>query len=181
MTDQELARALKDAALLEGEFTLRSGRKSKYYLDKYLFETRPELLRELAQRFARFVNEGVDRIAGAELGGIALAAATALATGKPFVIVRNSKKADYGTGKLIEGRLEKGERVLLVEDICTSGGQAVEACKTLAEAGARVVGLVVTIDREEGGRAAVEAAGIRFDTLFTTRDLGVEIPKQHPA
>ncbi len=177
MTDAELAQALRNAALLEGDFTLRSGRKSKYYLDKYLFETRPELLRELGKRFAKFVDDTVDRIAGAELGGIALAAATALETGKPFVIVRNSKKADYGTGKLIEGRLEKGERVLLVEDICTSGGQAIEACKTLKEAGAEVVGLVVTIDRQEGGREAVERAGIRFDTLFTTADLGVQIPK----
>ena len=177
MTDMELAQALRAAALLEGDFTLRSGRKSKYYLDKYLFETRPELLRELAKRFARFVTGDVDRIAGAELGGIALAAATSLETGKPFVIVRNSKKADYGTGKLIEGALEKGERVLLVEDIATSGGQAIEACKMLVEAGATVAGVIVTIDRQEGGREAIEAAGHRFDALFTTADLGVQIPK----
>jgi orotate phosphoribosyltransferase len=177
MTDTELAQALRAAALLEGDFTLRSGRKSKYYLDKYLFETRPGLLRELGQRFARFVTDDVDRIAGAELGGIALAAATSLETGKPFVIVRNSKKADYGTGKLIEGALEKGERVLLVEDIATSGGQAIEACKTLAEAGATVAGVIVTIDRQEGGREAIEAAGHRFEALFTTADLGVQIPK----
>src|SRR5512142_452499 len=96
MTHPELAAALKAAALLEGDFTLRSGRKSKYYLDKYLFETRPELLRELAIRFAKFVTPEVDRVAGAELGAIALAAATALETGKPFVIVRNAKKAGYG-------------------------------------------------------------------------------------
>jgi len=136
-----------------------------------------ELLSELAQRYARFVSADVDRIAGAELGGIALAAATSLQTGKPFVIVRNSKKAGYGTGKLIEGRLERGERVLLVEDIATSGGQAIEACKTIAEAGATVAGVVVAIDRQEGGREAVEAAGLRFEALFTTSDLGVTIPK----
>jgi len=177
MTDPQLAQALRAAALLEGDFTLRSGRKSKYYLDKYLFETQPELLRELAVRFARYVTDQVDRIAGAELGGIALAAATALQTGKPFVIVRNSKKAGYGTGKLIEGRLEKGERVLLVEDIATSGGQALEACRVLEEAGASVVGVVVTIDRQEGGRAAIESAGRRFEALFTAADLGIQIPK----
>ncbi len=177
MTDPELAQALRAAALLEGDFTLRSGRKSKYYLDKYLFETQPALLRELAARFAKFVTAEVDRVAGAELGAIALAAATSLETGKPFVIVRNAKKAGYGTGKLIEGQLEKGERVLLVEDVCTSGGQAIEACKTLQDAGAKVVGIVVTIDRQEGGRDAVESAGYRFDALFTTEDLGVRIPK----
>jgi len=173
MTDPELARALRAAALLEGDFTLRSGRKSKYYLDKYLFETQPDLLRELARRFAKYVTSEVDRIAGAELGAIALAAATALETGKPFVIVRNAKKAGYGTGKLIEGRLERGERVLLVEDIATSGGQAIEACQTLKNAGAIVTGVVVTIDRQEGGRQAIEAAGLRFEALFTTADLGI--------
>jgi len=177
MTDGELARALRNAALLEGDFTLRSGRKSKYYLDKYLFETQPDLLRELARRFAKFVTPEVDRIAGAELGGIALAAATALETGKPFVIVRNAKKAGYGTGKLIEGRLERGERVLLVEDVATSGGQAIEACKVLQEAGAKVTAVVVTIDRQEGGREAVQAAGHRFEALFTTSDLGVQLPR----
>ncbi len=173
MTDAELAQALKRAALLEGEFTLRSGRKSRYYLDKYLFETQPELLRELAERFARFADDAVDRIAGAELGAVALAAAASLATGKPFVIVRNSKKADYGTGKLIEGKLERGERVLLVEDIATSGGQAVEAARTLGSAGAVVERIVAVIDRQEGARQAVEAAGYRFDSLFTTADLGI--------
>ncbi len=173
MTDPELAGALRAAALLEGDFTLRSGRKSKYYLDKYLFETQPTLLRELGRRFARFVTPDVDRIAGAELGAIALAAATALEADRPFVIVRNAKKAGYGTGKLIEGRLQPGERVLLVEDVATSGGQVIEACKTLRDAGATVVAVVVTIDRQEGAREAITAAGLRFEALFTTADLGI--------
>ena len=173
MTDSELAQALRAAAYLEGDFTLRSGKKSKYYLDKYLFETQPELLRELGKRFARHVHDGIDRIAGAELGAIALAAATALETGKPFVIVRNSKKADYGTGKLIEGTLEKGERVLVVEDICTSGGQAIEAMNVLTDAGAIVDKLVVVIDRQEGGQQKVEQAGFAFEALLTSADLGI--------
>jgi len=174
MTDQELAQALKNAALLEGDFTLRSGRKSKYYLDKYLFETRPELLRALGKRFAKFVHDGIDRIAGAELGAIALAAATSLETGRPFVIVRNAKKAGYGTGKLIEGKLEPGERVLLVEDVATSGGQAIEAIKTLRNAGATVDRIVVVIDRMEGAREAIEATELPFDALFTTADFGIK-------
>jgi len=173
MTDPELAQALKAAALLEGEFTLRSGRKSRYYLDKYLFETQPALLRELARRFARYVTETVDRVAGAELGAVALATATALETDKPFVIVRNSRKAGYGTGKLIEGRLNPGDRVLLVEDVCTSGGQALEAVRALREAGAIVETVAVAIDRQEGGRETLEAAGLRFAALFTSADLGI--------
>ena len=175
MNDADLAAALREAAYLEGDFTLRSGKKSKYYLDKYLFETKPDLLRELAKRFARFVTADIDRIAGAELGGIALACAAALETGKPFVIVRNSKKADYGTGKLIEGRLEPGERVLLVEDIATSGGQAIEACKTLESAGVTVAGVVVVIDRLEGGKQKIQEAGYACDCLFTSEDMGVGV------
>ena len=132
------------------------------------------MLRELGRRFARFVDDSIDRIAGPELGAIALAAATALETGKPFVIVRNSKKADYGTGKLIEGQLETGERVLVVEDIVTSGGQAIEAMKVLTEAGAKVDRLVAVIDRLEGGREKVEAAGFQFDSLLTAADLGIK-------
>jgi len=173
MDTPTLAAEIRSTALLEGEFTLRSGRKSRYYLDKYLFETQPHLLRALALRLAAFVTPDVQRIAGAELGGIALAAATSLETGIPFVIVRNARKADYGTGKLIEGRLEAGERVVLVEDIATSGGQAVEAVKTLRGAGAVVDTVVVVIDRQEGGRAVVEAAGCRFEALFTREDLGI--------
>jgi orotate phosphoribosyltransferase len=175
MSDPELAQALRAAALLEGDFTLRSGRKSKYYLDKYLFETQPALLREIARRLARYA-ASADRIAGAELGGIALAAAASLETGKPFVIVRNSKKAGYGTGKLIEGRLAPGERVLLVEDIATSGGQALEAVQTLRAAGALVDTVVATIDRQEGARATIEAADLKFEALFTTADLGIQKP-----
>lgn len=173
MTDAQLARALREAAYLEGDFTLRSGRRSRYYLDKYLFETRPELLRELALRFAALTPPHIDRIAGAELGGVALAAATSLTIDKPFVIVRNSRKADYGTGKLIEGRLDPGDRVLLVEDIATSGGQSIEAMKTLAAAGARVDGVVAVIDRQEGARENVEAAGYRFEAILTAGDLGI--------
>lgn len=173
MTNQELAEALKKTALLEGEFTLRSGRKSRYYLDKYLFETQPTLLRELAKRFAQYADERIDRIAGAELGAVALATATALETGKPFVIVRNAKKVGYGTGKLIEGKLEAGERVLLVEDVATSGGQAIEAVKTLRDAGATVDRIVVAIDRLEGARESIESAGLHFESLFTTADFGI--------
>jgi orotate phosphoribosyltransferase len=176
MNDQELAQALKEAALLEGEFTLRSGRKSRYYLDKYLFETQPQLLAELARRFARYAGD-VDRIAGAELGGIPLATAAALETGKPFVLVRNSKKVGYGTGKLLEGRIAEGERVLLVEDVVTSGGQAVEAIKSLRHEGAQVVRIVVVLDREQGGKEAIEELGVPFTALFTPADMGIDFSK----
>ncbi len=172
MDKAELARRIKEVAYLEGDFLLRSGRRSKYYLDKYLFETEPEILAELGRRLADRVGAHVDKIAGAELGAVPLAAATSMACGKPYVIVRNKKK-DYGTSKPIEGRLEKGDVVLLVEDVVTTGGQLLEAAKTLEEAGAKIERIVAVIDRGEGGRENIEAAGHSFESILTKSDLGI--------
>ncbi|HOW70948.1 MAG TPA: orotate phosphoribosyltransferase [Phycisphaerae bacterium] len=173
MQDQELYQAISSAALLRGEFTLRSGRKSKYYLDKYLFEAQPVILRELGERFAKYVGRSTTRIAGAELGGVALAASTSMASGLPFVIVRNAKKG-YGTQKMYEGKIDAGDRVLLVEDIATTGGQVLEAAKTLKEAGAIVERIVAVIDRQEGARENIEGGGFEFAALMTKTDLGID-------
>lgn len=172
MTKAELAKRIAEVSLLRGEFTLRSGRKSNYYLDKYRFETQPDVLIELGRMFAAHVHSRIDRIAGAELGAVSLAAAASMASGKPFVIVRNQKK-DYGTSKLVEGILKPGERVLIVEDVLTTGGQVIEAARSLKDAGAVVDRIVAVIDRMEGARANIEQAGYAFEALFTTQDLGV--------
>ena len=172
METSELIRRICDAALLHGTFTLRSGRVSNYYLDKYLFETQPEILRELGERFAGYVDDSIDRLAGAELGGIPLVTAAAMATGKPSVLIRNQKKG-YGTAKQIEGVLNPGDRVLFVEDVVTSGGQVLEGAQVLQDAGAEVVKIVAVIDREEGGRENIGAAGFEFASLFTKTDLGI--------
>lgn len=176
----DLARRIADASLLRGEFTLRSGRKSSYYLDKYLFSTQPAVLRELGVLFAERVaaiarEEGapIARLAGAELGGIPLVAAASLETGLPSIFIRNAKKG-YGTAKQLEGKLEPGDRVVFVEDVATTGGQALEAVGVLREAGADVRAIVCTIDRQEGARENVEAAGVRFEALFTKADLGID-------
>jgi len=173
MTRDELAKRIAEVSLLRGEFTLRSGRKSNYYLDKYRFETQPDVLVELGKLFAAKISPGVDRIAGAELGAVSLAAAASLACGKPFVIIRNQKK-DYGTSKLIEGILNAGETVAIVEDVLTTGGQVLEAAKTLKDAGAKIDRIIAVIDRQEGARAAIESAGYVFESLFTTTDLGIK-------
>ena len=172
MTREQLAKRIADVSLLRGEFTLRSGRKSSYYLDKYLFETHPDVLAELGRMFAERLTPAVQRIAGAELGAVALAASTAMASGKPFVIIRNQKK-DYGTSKLVEGKLEPGETVMIVEDVLTTGGQVIEAAKTLKDAGAKIEKIVAVIDRLEGARENIESAGYVYESLFTTKDLGV--------
>ncbi len=171
MTTEQLTARIRETAYLEGDFTLRSGAKSKYYLDKYLFETQPDILAELGRRFAAYAGD-VDVIAGPELGAVCLAAAASLASGKPCVLVRNAKKG-YGTGNVIEGKLPAGARVLLVEDIITSGGQVIEAGRALTNAGAKVVRIVGTIDRLQGGRANIEQAGFAFETLLTREDLGI--------
>lgn len=177
MTREQLALAIAECALLRGTFTLRSGRTSSYYLDKYLFSTHPEILVHLgvlfSERVASYPGEPVVRLAGAELGGIPLVTAASLRSGLPCLFVRNAKKG-YGTAKQLEGRVERGDRVVLLEDVATTGGQALEAVGVLREAGAEVVGIIATIDRQEGARENVEAAGIRFDALFTKADLGIE-------
>ena len=173
MDKQELARRIKAVAYLEGDFVLRSGRRSKYYMDKYLFETQPDILAELGELFAaRVAASGADVIAGPELGAVALAAATSLASGKPFAIVRKAKK-DYATGKLVEGTPVAGKNVLLVEDIGTTAGAALEAADTLRQAGANILGLCFVINREEGAQENVEKAGYKFEALFNKADLGL--------
>lgn len=173
MNQPPLAQRIADLALLRGSFTLRSGRTSSYYLDKYRFSTEPDVLREIGRMFADRIPQGVNRLAGAELGGIPLVTAASLASGLPTVFVRNAKK-DYGTARQLEGALEPGDRVMIVEDVCTSGGQVLEAANAIEAAGAAVDLILATIDRQEGARETIEQAGYAFDALFTKADLGVD-------
>lgn len=173
MTREELIKRIKETAYLEGDFVLRSGKKSKYYLDKYLFETCPDILKALGKEFARYVTDDVTLIAGAELGGVALAATTAMETGKNWVIIRNTKKV-YGTGKLIEGSLNNNDVVLLVEDVATTGGQVLEAAKIIGKTGAKVKKIVAVIDRKQGAGENIAAAGYEFESLLTKDDLGIK-------
>ncbi len=172
MTHQEIAGRIAQVALLRGTFTLRSGRTSHYYLDKYLFSTQPDILRQLGTMFAQRVSPGINKLAGAELGGIPLVTAASLASGLPCVFIRNQKK-EYGTAKQLEGKLERGDGVLLVEDVWTRGGQELQVGKVIESQGARVVKIVATIDRQEGAREAIEQGGYVFEALFTKADLGV--------
>src|SRR5438876_7791865 len=148
LTDAELGVALRDHVYLEGDFVLRSGRRSRYYLDKYRFETRPDLLGPLGERIAQVVAEHdpeAVRLAGPELGAVPLTAAASLASGLPFLIVRKEAKA-YGTGNRLEGVFEEGELACLVEDVVTSGGAAVESVEALREAGIEVRHAVCVVD-----------------------------------
>jgi orotate phosphoribosyltransferase len=173
VNDTELARLIREHAYLEGDFLLRSGKRSRYYLDKYRFETRPDVLGPIGERLgARALEVAPDaaRIAGPELGAIALAAAASLSSGLPFLIVRKEAKA-YGTERRLEGVFEPGEEVCLVEDVVTSGGAAAEAIDVLREAGLQCRVAVCVVDREEGGADALARKAVRLHALFRASDV----------
>jgi orotate phosphoribosyltransferase len=168
----ELAGDLVEAAYLEGDFVLSSGARSRFYFDKYLFETKPSILRRLATHLAALVPHDTDRICGPELGAVALATALSLETGLPFVIARRGAK-EYSTGRSIEGELEPGDRVVVVEDVVTSGAQAIRAAQAVVDAGASVLAIIAVIDRGQGGPEAIAEAGFDFRALFDREQLGV--------
>ena len=172
MDIEDVASRIKETAVLHGQFTLRSGRTSSYYIDKYLFSTRPDILRELGRLFTERIPEGTTGLAGAELGGIPLVTTACMSSGIPCIFIRNSRK-EYGTSKQMEGQLEDGDSVVILEDVATTGGQAIEAASIIKEAGGTVSMIISVIDRLEGARENIEAEGIRFESLFTTRDLGL--------
>ena len=178
MTREELARRVAERALLRGEFVLRSGRRSTVYLDKYRFETDPELLAPLAEQLAalgREVAPGVDLLAGPELGAVPLVTAVALQTGTPFVIVRSQAK-EYGTANRLEGVCGAGDRVLLIEDVVTSGGAALSAIEALRAAELEVSAALCVLDRGEGGIEQLAAAGVQLHPLFDREALGMPAP-----
>jgi orotate phosphoribosyltransferase len=180
MNRTQLAEAISSACVLRGTFTLRSGRTSNYYIDKYLFSTKADILKALGELFAteiaaveKATGKTVARLAGAELGGIPLVTTACMSTGKPCIFVRNAKK-EYGTAKQMEGRLDKGDTVVFVEDVATTGGQALEAVKVLQDLGANVLCVIATIDRQEGATENMAKAGVPFRALFTKTDLGIK-------
>ncbi len=178
MNDADLKAALVEHAYLEGDFLLRSGRRSRYYLDKYRFETQPELLGVLGERIASAVKElepDAIRLACPVLGAVVLAASASMASGLPFVIVRDEAK-DYGTANRIEGAFEQGERVCLIEDVVTSGGALTEAVEALREAGLECRTAVCIVDREEGGVDALARLGVRLEPLFRASELLTDAP-----
>jgi len=169
----DLAERVRAAAYLEGDFRLRSGRRSSFYLDKYRFETRPDLLRDLGRELAervRTLEPDAVRLAGPELGAVALVAAASLSSDLPFVIVRKEAKG-YGTANRIEGPWASGERVVLVEDVVTSGGAALAAVEALRGVGLVCDTVVCVVDRDEGGAAAMAAASVRLSSLLDARAL----------
>jgi len=170
VTDSSLARQVRDVSRLTGEFVLRSGRTATEYFDKYQFESDPVLLDKLAEQMAVLIPEGTEVLAGLEMGGIAVVTALGRHANLPCAFVRKQAK-QYGTARLAEGAEVAGRRVLVVEDVVTSGGQVVISTNDLRKLGAHVDHALCVIDRQEGGAQALAAEGIMLRALLTRADL----------
>ncbi len=170
MTRENLSTAIYDVAHLRGEFLLRSGITSTEYFDKYQFESDPRILKVIAEKLAALVPDGTEILAGLEMGGLAIVAALSAHTGIPAVFVRKKAK-EYGTCKLAEGPPVAGKRVLIVEDVITSGGQVITSGEDLRQLGALTDHVICVIDREQGGRAKLRDAGFELLALFTMTEL----------
>jgi orotate phosphoribosyltransferase len=169
MANTELIEALKAAdAVRFGEFELSHGGTSNYYVDKYLFETDPHCLQLVAEAFADRVDD--ETLAGVALGAVPLVAVTSVETGRPYVVVRKRAK-EYGTANRIEGRFEAGERVVVLEDIATTGRSALDAVEALRDAGVVVDRVLVVVDREEGARELLAAHDVELEALVTASEL----------
>lgn len=166
MTREELAREIYNTAHLTGTFLLRSGATSHEYFDKYLFESTPHLLAEIARHLHPMIPPGTEVLAGLEMGGIPIATALSLVSGIPAAFVRKKAK-EYGTCKLAEGAAIQGKNVLVVEDVITSGGQVIISTGDLRAVGARVSTVLCVIDREAGGREKLEEAGLAILPLLS--------------
>ncbi len=170
MNRAELATSVYRASHITGDFVLRSGKTSHEYFDKYLFESDPAILRAIAEQMAGLIPSGSEILAGLEMGGIPVATALSQVTGMPALFVRKKAK-EYGTCKLAEGGDIEGKRLLIVEDVVTSGGQIILSAADLRERGAIITDVVCVIDRESGGRKNLQKEGLRLHPLFTMTEM----------
>jgi len=167
----ELIEKMKEIALLHGDFTLRSGKKSKWYFDKYRFEGIPGIMRSVAHHMARLIPAETDRLAGIELGGIPMCTALSLETDIPSMFIRKKAK-DYGTAAQVEGVHDKSDQILVVEDVVTTGGQAIIMINDLRKQGLNITGVLAVLNRSEGSNEAFDKENIPFWSLFSREDFG---------
>ena len=169
----ELGREIVKASYLKGDFVLRSGKRSNRYFDKFMFETDPALLRRIGKHLAELVPADTQLLAAPELGAVLLGGAVSIQTGLPLVLVRKEAKG-YGTAKQIEGRFEPAQRVTVIEDVVTTGGDSLRTVEVLRAARLEVIRLVVVLDRGEGGADNISTAGVPYSPLFRIEDLTLD-------
>jgi orotate phosphoribosyltransferase len=170
MTRAELAKNIYDVAHLTGEFKLRSGQISNEYFDKYRFEAQPALLREIAKQMVPLIPPGTEVLAGLEMGGIPIATALSLETGIPCAFVRKEAK-EYGTCQFAEGLDLKGKKVLVIEDVVTTGGQVVLSTADLRSIGAVITHVLCVIHRgPQFPEPKLTEIGVTLSPLFKKSD-----------
>jgi orotate phosphoribosyltransferase len=166
----ELLRILTDSGAVRfGHFTLASGQTSDVYVDIKKAWTEPARLTVMAEALARRVGNA-QRLAGMELGAVPLVVATALRTGLPYVVVRKAAKA-HGTQQRYEGEIPAGARVLVIEDVSTTGGSSVETVEIVRAAGGLVDRLLVVVDRGQGAAERLATLGVALEPLVTLAEL----------
>lgn len=168
--DARLAADIRACAQLSGTFTLRSGKTSDTYFDKYQFEAAPRLLGRVADALVPLIPAGTEVLAGLELGGVPIVTALSLKTGLPAAFIRKEAKT-YGTCRYAEGAVLEGRKFVLVEDAVSSGGAILDALKKLRSDGLEPTAALCVIDRETGGKEALEAAGLPLLSLLTYADI----------
>lgn len=177
MNRNELATAIDRAARVKGSFRLRSGAESAEYFDKYRFESDPALLRQIADAMTELIPEGTEVLAGLDMGGIPVVTMLSQVSGLPAVFVRKEPKT-YGTCKIAEGGDFSGKRVVVVEDVVTTGGQILASIAALMEQGALIDAVLCVVDRESGGSENLREKGLKLRALFTKSDLDRTKPEQ---
>lgn len=170
MEKSALAKQVLDVAHLTGEFLLRSGQTSSEYFDKYQFEARPKLLDAIADHLLPFIPKDCDYLGAMEMGGIPIATALALKSGKEMIFIRKEAKT-YGTSKFAEGPKFKGKTLCLIEDVITTGGQVAISTAMLREEGATVKDVLCVIDRSQGKKEKLQEAQLELKSLFTMDEL----------
>lgn len=168
----ELRGDIVRAAYLEGDFEFSGGLRRNYYFDKYLFETRPAILRRLARFLAELVPQDTERLAAPALGAVALGTALSLELGLPLIIVRPDAEPD--SSRAIEGELYAGESVTLIEDVVVTGGRALRAISRVRAAGADARHVVAVLDRQEMAEERLTEDSLGYTYLFMPKDLGIE-------
>jgi orotate phosphoribosyltransferase len=161
-----LSNRIRSCARLTGSFTLRSGKVSDTYFDKYQFEADPQLLRDIAQAMKALIPPGTEVLAGLEMGGIPIVTMLSQATNLPAAFIRKEPK-EYGTCRYAEGASLTGRAFVLVEDVVSSGGAIVDALAKLKADGLTPSAALCVIDRETGGYEALSAVGLELKALFT--------------
>src|ERR1035437_2523107 len=169
---RELIEALKACrAVKYGNFTLTSGKKTKYYIDIKKASTDPKTLKPIARQAAIKIEDmDVSTVAGIELGSVPLATAVSMETELPLLIVRRVTK-DYGTKSRFVGDIKPKDKILMLEDVTTTGGSVIDAIKIVREAGASVKHIISVVDREEGAKENMKEAGVELFPLVSASDL----------